>query len=105
MNFFIVNYFAKNSVDCKNKPLELNALDKIGGGLSPSMKATQFWCLLRFLPLVIRELVPTDNPLWAFLLHLSHLVDLIFAPKFTQGMIVYLEGLIEDHLYVSKFIW
>ena len=41
LNICMVNYFAKNTVDCKNKPLKLNALDKIGGGLSPSIKASQ----------------------------------------------------------------
>jgi hypothetical protein len=70
--------------------------------VSPSMKAVQVWCLLKYLPLIIGEFVPCDDENWLFLLHLSELVDLIFAPKFTIGTVSYLRELIADHLQQFK---
>lgn len=73
-------------------------LTQAGGGLSPSMKATQCWGLLKYLPLIIGDMVPADDEHYLFLLHLAELVDLIFAPRFTKGMVGYMKNLIADHL-------
>jgi hypothetical protein len=102
LNKSIVNFFKKNFVDKKNMPPELNAIEQPGNGLSPSMKATQLWALIRFLPLVIGDYVPEDDEHWEFLIHLSHLVDLVFAPRFTPAMINYLDTVIFDHLTMFK---
>jgi hypothetical protein len=73
--------------------------------VSPSMKAVQMWCLLKYLPLIIGDIVPCDDENWLFLLHLSELVDLIFAPKFTIGTVSYLRELIADHLQQFKQLY
>jgi len=65
------------------------------------MKAVQYLALLRYMPLAIGRRASHDNEHWKFLLHLSHLVDLLLAPRFTRGMVMYLKDVIEDHL--SKF--
>jgi len=85
------------NVDRCNKPPELNALDK-PGRLYPSMKAVQARALLRYLPIVIGDVVPSDDKHWLLLLHLSELIDMIFSPVFTVGMVNYLRDLIADHL-------
>jgi len=85
------------NVDKCNKPPDLNPLEK-PGRLYPSMKAVQSWALLRYLPLAIGDLVVSSDPHWQFLLHLSELVDIVFCPVFTSGMIDYLWELIADHL-------
>jgi len=69
------------------------------------MKAVQYWALLKYLPLAIGCDVPCDNEHWKFLLHLSLLVDLIFAPRFTDGMVMYMSEIIAEHLalFVSLY--
>jgi hypothetical protein len=62
------------------------------------MKAVQLWALLKYLPLAIGDVVPADNAHWLFLLHLPELVDLLFAPVFTTGMVDCLKEFISDHL-------
>jgi hypothetical protein len=85
------------NVDRCSKPPELTYLDK-PGRLYPSMKAVQAWALLRYLPLAIGDYIPHDNPHWLFLLHLSELVDMLFSPQFTIGMVNYMRDFIAEHL-------
>ena len=61
------------------------------------MKAVQCWALLKYLPVILGDVVPVDNKHWLFLLHLSELVDLLFAPVVTAGMVAYLREFIADH--------
>jgi len=82
----------------QHKPLQLNKLMEPGQGLAPTMKALQCWTLLKYQPLILGGFVAPDNKHWHFLLHLSHVVDLVFAPRFTQGMITYMRSTVEDHL-------
>lgn len=99
------NFWSKINVDKYKKPPELNAFEKPGRHLSPSMKAVQMWSLLRYLPLLVGDYVPSDDENWLFLLHLSQLVDLIFAPKFTPGMISFLREMIAEHLQQFKQLY
>jgi len=85
-------------VEQKHKPLQLNKFDVLGESISPSMKASQYLTLLKYLPIVLGDIVSPKNRNWQFLLHLSHLLDLLFAPRFTRGVISYLKNVIADHL-------
>ena len=38
------------------------------------------WCLGRFLPLIIGQRIPTEDPHWLHYLQLLDIVDLVFAP-------------------------
>lgn len=88
-------------MDKTHKPAEITKLQEPGHGIVPSMKAVQYWALLKYLPLAIGRWIDSDNLHWQFLLHLSHLVDLIFANQFTYEMVIYLKVVIADHL--SRF--
>jgi hypothetical protein len=98
LNGRITKFWGVLSVDRQKKPPYLNRLLPPGSGLNPSMKATQCWALLKYLPLIIGDRVPVGDEHYTLLLHLSELVDLAFAPRFTTGMIVYLKKFITDHL-------
>ena len=101
INSRINSFWSAINVEKCNKPPELNVMDK-PGRLFPSMKAVQSWALLKYLPLIMGDVVLADDPHWIFLLHLSELVDLLFCHIFTHGMITYLRKLIADHL--SMFV-
>ncbi len=48
--------------------------------------ASQTWCLIRLLPLIIGDLVPKDDPHWINFLILLDIVDYTFSPKTTLGI-------------------
>ncbi|XP_065644960.1 uncharacterized protein LOC136075509 [Hydra vulgaris] len=91
-------FWGKITVEKNHKPVQILKIHEPGHVLAPSMKAVQCWALLKYLPLAVGKTVPPENKHWKFLLHLSHLVDLIFAPNFTHEMSVYTEHVISDHL-------
>jgi hypothetical protein len=98
LNDRITKFWGVLNVDKQKKPPYLNRLLPPGSELNPSMKATQCWALLKYLPLIIGDRMPVVDEHHALLLHLSELVDLSFAPRFTNGMTAYLKKLIVDHL-------
>ena len=105
LNAAVVTFWGKLSVNKCDKPPAINRVLDLGMGISPSMKAVQCWALLKYLPVIIGNLIPEGNVHWDFLLHLSHLVDLLFATRFTRGMVAYLRDVIEDHLTKYYDLW
>jgi hypothetical protein len=90
--------WGKMTVEKTHKPVEITKISEPGHVLSPSMKAVQYYALLKYLPLAIGRHIPFGNKHFKFLLHLSHLVDLVFAQRFTQDIVVYLKNVVCDHL-------
>ena len=76
---------------CRLKFLPFN------GFLSPYV-ASQSWCLTRFLPLLIGDLVPEGNEYWENFLQLVRIVDYVFAPVTSEALATYIGTLIEDFL-------
>ena len=60
------------------------------------------WCLSRYLPLLIGDLVPEDDNDWLNFLHLLDIVDYILAPVCSEEVVAYLEHLIETFLLEFK---
>lgn len=60
--------------------------------------ASQAWCLGRFLPLLIGDLVHEGDKHWENFLLLMKIVDYIFSPVTTVEITSYLELLIEEFL-------
>lgn len=102
LNDPVTQFWAVINVNKQKKPPQLNKISLPGGSLSPAMKAVQCWGLLTYLPLIIGDMVPAKDEHYLFLLHLAELVDLVFAPQFTVGMVCYMKQLIADHL--SMFV-
>lgn len=98
LNERVTEFWSLINVDKKKKPPHLNKVMPPGSGLNPSMKATQCWALLKYLPLIIGDKVPVGDEHYELLLHLSELVDLAFAPRFTTGLVAYMKEFIKDHL-------
>ena len=60
--------------------------------------ATQTWCLARFLPLLIGDLIPEGDERWNNFLLLLQIMEYLFAPRITHDQVAYLELLIETFL-------
>lgn len=70
-------------------------LRKPDGGMRQS--ASQMWCLLRLLPLMIGDLIPLCNRYWNLLLLLLQCMEFIFSPSITPGATIFLAYIIEEH--------
>ena len=62
------------------------------------MIASQAWCLGRFLPLLIGDLVAEEDDKWENFIHLLKIMEYVFAPVTTADKLDYLQTLIEDYL-------
>lgn len=81
-----------------NKPSPIN-LDKTGNLIGE--RAGQTWCLLRFLPLILGDVVATLSNKQAekfkVLTLLLDIMDIVFCPVITYGMVSQLTELISTH--------
>ena len=70
--------------------------------------AAQAWCLGRFLPFLIGDLVPVSDRNWAVYLQFLKIMEYIFAPITTTDKLEFLQMLIKDflteftHLYPER---
>ena len=62
------------------------------------------WCLGRFLPLIIGDLVDVNDESWNYLLHLE-IMNEVFAPVYSLDRIPYLKMAIEDFLHDFKSVY
>lgn len=69
------------------------------------MKALKYWALLKYLPLDLGWHIKKPNRRWDFLLHLCHMVDLIFALRLMRGMVSYMKDLTEEHLELFSVLY
>lgn len=79
--------------ETKNKP----SFFKLDSGNSVGQKAMQAWCLIRHVPFIVAPEIEEDNAYWELLLKLLDIMDIIFSPQLTPGLIAQLSVLIEDH--------
>jgi hypothetical protein len=61
-------------------------------------QAAQMWCLARFLPLLIGDVVPESDKRWQNFLMLMQIEDIVFAPKTTIALAAYLDVLVGSYL-------
>ena len=59
--------------------------------------ASQMWCLLRLLPLIMGDLVPEGDPYWENYLTLLKIINYVFAPVTSLDIAGHLRQLIEEH--------
>ena len=104
LNYRITS-FDYGFADKCNKPSVISKHDlrNIDGAMRQS--ATQSWCLLRLLPLMVGDLVPHGCKEWHLLLLLLSCMELLFLPTLTQPAVQYLGKIIEEHhtLFLELF--
>ena len=60
--------------------------------------ASQAWCLGRFLPLLLEDLIPECDEYWNTYLLFLKIMEYTFAPVLTLDKLDYLQTLIKDFL-------
>ena len=87
----VITFFNYSTADKNSRPPTLTALHSL------KMSASEMWCFLRNLPLMIGNRVPRDNKYWNLLLMLLDIIDIVFAPRITNELSNFLMHLIDDH--------
>jgi len=72
-------------------PLTYSTRRTVGGN------SHENWSLIRFLPLLLGQKVPADEPAWNLLTDLKDIVDLVVTPVHTDETIAYLNFKISEH--------
>lgn len=91
-----INLFPYLGTDAASKPCQVNVSGGRLGG-----QAAQNWCLIRLLPVIICDVVGTENeddPVWQLFLLLHDIVEIVCAPKLKDSDIAYLSILIDEYL-------
>ena len=103
-NFFSVGALNKRlerfellGSDSAVRPPQLkSSLDKLVGS------ASQNWCFLRIVPLLIADVVDIESEAYKTLLLLRSVVELVMSPRISVGQIAEMKILIEDYLERRK---
>lgn len=89
------------SINRSNKPSPI-VLNK--NSVSIKQRASQAWCLMRYILLIIDDII--KNPILErkhkILLHLLKIMSIVFAPRISYSMINDLQNLITEHLQLFK---
>ncbi|XP_048584094.1 uncharacterized protein LOC5507829 isoform X2 [Nematostella vectensis] len=83
--------------DAANKPSLISSKILNSGTNSLKQRASQMWCLGRFLPLMIGSHIPGDDEKWQLFIILLEIVSIIFAEVITKDKAAHLRDLITDH--------
>lgn len=61
------------------------------------MSAREMWTFVHFFSLMVGDLVPTDDEVWSFYLHLLKIIDILLSYSFNENTILLLKRLIKEH--------
>ena len=92
-----ITSFDYSPSDSKNKPSPISQNKITNPDGASGQTASQMWCLIRYLPLMICDVVPEGNEHLELLLLLLECMDFIFSPEVTVGETVFLKQIIKDH--------
>ncbi|XP_026082259.1 uncharacterized protein LOC113058511 isoform X2 [Carassius auratus] len=85
-----------------NRPTKVN-LQQAGNNIG--LNASQTWCLIKNIPLIFGDVVPVGDKHWHLMLLLLHIVNIIFSPCISEGMIIFLKHLIKEHHQLFKDLY
>lgn len=98
----ILNYrirsFNYGPLALNSKPTEMSQSVLKSKDSVIKQSASEMWCLVQHLPLLIGDKVPEDDSHWQLLISLLHVMSLVFAPCIPEGSLHFLERVIEEHL-------
>lgn len=92
-----ITSFDYSTTDSKNKPspISFSKLQQPDG--ASGQTASQMWCLVRNLPLLVGDKVSEGHPYFELLLQLLDCMDFIFCPEITTEETFFLKHLIKEH--------
>ena len=97
-----IKNFNYGYMEQNNKP---PALKLVEDSNDLGLNAIQSWCLLRNLPLILGDLVSPNDQHWYLLLLLLQIADIVFSPRLSTGITIYLKHLIAEHHGLFKHLF
>lgn len=102
-----IETFPYSDLEKSNKPRPLFfSADNTGRSkLKIKQSASEMLCLVRYLGLMIGDLIPPNNMHWKLYILLRKLIGILTSPRLTRGEIVNLREIIQKHnaLYIHLF--
>lgn len=97
--------FTYGFCDIKNKPTAFTREQLNKPGSSTGQSASQMWCLIRILPLLIGDKIPANNNYWHLYLLILNILDIVMAPRISISKTFLLQEMIHEHhnLFLSLF--
>ncbi len=94
-------------VDRHNKPYLLNSFLELDKGMSPKQSSAQQMVISRYIPYILFRIVKNEAclPYIELLLLLQEITDLVFAPRFTDSLLIYFSNLIEKFIILFKQLY
>jgi hypothetical protein len=86
-----INSFNYSLADKNSRPPTFYSLSAL------RMSASEMWCFLRNLPLLIGHLIPREQEHWNLVKMLLDITDIVLAPEVTPNLSSYLVHLVEEH--------
>ena len=86
-----LTFFDYSLADKNSRPPTLSSFDTI------RMSASEMWCFLRNITLLIGHRIPREQEHWILLLKLLDICDIVFAPAITESMCDFLVHLVHEH--------
>ncbi|XP_064483298.1 uncharacterized protein LOC135396201 [Ornithodoros turicata] len=99
-----ISTFTYGFHDKKTRPEPLSK-SFINGNSNLKGTASQKWCPMRLLPLILGDCVPLENPDWEVLLLYCEVASLCFAPEISLDFVAYLRVRIQELLclFVARY--
>ena len=89
INFRIQRFFSTSKVIRPHQPKPFSAIQTPGKGLKPNLTAAENLALFQHFPLIFSQFVDLKSKPWRLLLQLQEIIDIILAPKITEGMLAH----------------
>lgn len=108
LNEGIASVFSVLLVQRHDRPRDLNDFLAPGQGMSPKQGAAKSWVLLRYMPIILSDIIVLDEesfPHMALLLLMQEIIDIMFAPKLTESLLIHFESIIENFLIQFKDLY
>jgi len=87
----VISSFNYGRVYNKTRPTAFKSLSV------PNYSASQMFCFVQCLPLMVGHRVPEGNEVWELLLQLRDIIDFTFSPSISEAGIEHLRNRIQDH--------
>ena len=92
-----ITSFDYSPANSKNKPSPITIQKLHNPDGASGQTASQMWCLIQYLQLIIGDKVPEEHEYFDVLLPLLKCMDLIFSTEVTTEETFFLKQLIKDH--------
>ena len=94
-----LTFFNYSLADRTNRPPTLASLHSL------KMSASEMWCFLRIITMLIGHHVPREQQHWKLLLLFLDITDIVLAPTITNNLSNFLSRLVEEHHNLFKSLF